>query len=116
MNPPGQGKCGADRYDDVTGEEVQSCYAGPEADHDCGVPLRAGDNLRCGCVNLTQLEQWFQCPNGREVMAAHGYVGKVYDVDREDVYFGAHQVVFPIDEAEAVGSFDLKTLTEMDHA
>lgn len=117
--------CGADRYDRTKADDKPSCYEGPCGYSDCKTygdkdswdnSNDWGDAEVHGCVNLTQLEQWFQCPNGREVMEAHGHHGVVYEVPREYVRFGAWQVIFKLGKAERVGSFDLKTLTEMDHA
>jgi hypothetical protein len=49
-------------------------------------------------------------------MEAHGHHGVVYEVEKADVYFGSRQVIFPLAKAERVGSFDLVTFTEMEHA
>jgi hypothetical protein len=118
---PSDKDCGADRYDRTKDDDKPSCYEGPTGWDDCrimraDVPDCAGPVLVHGCVNLTQLEQWFQCPNGRAVMEAHGHHGVVYEVEKADVYFGSRQVIFPLAKAERVGSFDLVTLTEMEHA
>jgi hypothetical protein len=122
--PPQDGseECIADRYDDVKDDTVPSCYEGPCGHDDCSTygdqcqyEAFAGVSVH-GCVNLTQLEQWFQCPHGREMMEAYGYTGVIYEVDRAFVRFGSSQVMFKLAKAERVGSFDLVTLTEMEHA
>lgn len=107
---------GATAYDAVRNPDYPSCYSPPNVREDVPDLPSCSCDILCGFLSLAQLECWFGCADGRRAMARRGFEGKIYDVPDGHVWRGAWQCAFDRSAATSLGSFDLETLTEMEHA
>lgn len=62
----------------------------------------------CGFSDLGQLLEWFDNKNGRCALHDHNFIVAIYECSEKYCRFGQFQMVFEMEKAVMVGSYDLR--------